>query len=79
MQNILTGVKDACRHKFNMFIILLNLYNTVAIMDKILHVSGGSGNLGCTRCRYKIFLVKLGEADTICPDYFRIDLLNIYN
>lgn len=45
MQNILTGVKDACRHKFNMFIILLNLYNTVAIMDKILHVSGGSGNL----------------------------------
>ena len=51
MQNILTGVKDAGRHKFNMFIILLNLYNTVTLMDKILHVSGGSDNSGCTPCR----------------------------
>ena len=54
-------------------LLLLSLYNTVAIKDKILHLSGGSDYLGCTRCRYKIFIVKLSEADTIGSDYFSIE------
>ena len=49
MQNILTDENEADRHKFNRLIIPLSLHHVVAVIDKILHESGGSDNSGCTR------------------------------
>ena len=79
MQNILTGVNEACSHKFNKFITTFKFVQYCSYNGLNFARIRWQRQFGMHLRPIKISIVKLSEADAICPDYFRIYLLNIYN